>query len=136
MTKTYDQKTSATLPRLRLLQAIHLQLQSDSSPTHQTHPPTIPFTWTSEAEEAFNWLKELFTSAPILIQPDPSRQLVVEVDVSDSGVGAVLSQHSNPDQKLHSCAFFSRHLFPTEHNYNVGNRELLTIKLALEEWRH
>jgi hypothetical protein len=27
-------------------------------------------------------------------------------------------------------------LTPPERNYDVGNRELLTVKLALEEWRH
>ena len=37
---------------------------------------------------------------------------------------------------LHPCAFFSRRLSPAEQNYDVGNRELLAIKLALEEWRH
>lgn len=31
--------------------------------------------------------------------------------------------------------FFSRKLSPAERNYDIGNRELLTIKLALEEWR-
>lgn len=25
---------------------------------------------------------------------------------------------------------------PAERNYNVGDRELLAVKLALEEWRH
>uniref|UniRef100_A0A8C7Y809 ribonuclease H n=1 Tax=Oryzias sinensis TaxID=183150 RepID=A0A8C7Y809_9TELE len=55
------------------------------------------FSWTPEAQEAFDRLKGLFVSAPILIQPDPSRQFVVEVDASDSGVGAVLSQkNTNP----------------------------------------
>uniref|UniRef100_A0A8C7XSH6 Gypsy retrotransposon integrase-like protein 1 n=1 Tax=Oryzias sinensis TaxID=183150 RepID=A0A8C7XSH6_9TELE len=38
--------------------------------------------------------------------------------------------------KLKPCAFFSRKLSPSEQNYDVGNRELLAIKLALEEWRH
>uniref|UniRef100_A0A3P9MH64 Gypsy retrotransposon integrase-like protein 1 n=2 Tax=Oryzias latipes TaxID=8090 RepID=A0A3P9MH64_ORYLA len=38
--------------------------------------------------------------------------------------------------KLKPCAFFSRKLSPTEQNYDVGNRELLAIKLALDEWRH
>ena len=37
---------------------------------------------------------------------------------------------------MHPCAFFSRRLSPTEQNYDVGNRELLAIKLALEEWKH
>ncbi|KAI2644484.1 Transposon Tf2-6 polyprotein [Labeo rohita] len=37
---------------------------------------------------------------------------------------------------MHPCAFFSRKLTPAERNYDVGNRELLAMKLALEEWRH
>lgn len=97
---------------------------------------SISFSWTPEAEEAFVHLKELFTSAPILVQPDPSRKFMVEVDALDIGMGAVLSQHSGQDQKLHPCAFFSRHFSPAECNYNTGNCELLDIKLALGKWRH
>ncbi len=32
--------------------------------------------------------------------------------------------------------FFSHRLSPAERNYDIGNRELLAVKLALEEWRH
>ncbi|KAI2657473.1 Transposon Tf2-11 polyprotein [Labeo rohita] len=53
-----------------------------------------------------------------------------------SGVGAVLSQAVGEPPILHPCAFYSRKLSPVEQNYDVGNRELLAIKLALEEWRH
>ena len=81
-------------------------------------------------------LKERFTSAPILVFPDPGRQFIVDVDASDTGVGAVLSQRSVKDQKVQPCAFFSRKLSPAERNYDIGNRELLAVKLALEEWRH
>ncbi len=91
--------------------------------------------WEGRAEEAFQRLKTAFTSAPILTIPDPSLQFVV-VDASDVGVGAVLSQRSSSDNKLHPCAFLSRKLSSTERNYDVGNRELLAIKVALEEWRH
>ncbi len=31
---------------------------------------------------------------------------------------------------------FSHRLSPAERNYDIGNRELLAVKLALEEWRH
>uniref|UniRef100_A0A3P9J974 Gypsy retrotransposon integrase-like protein 1 n=1 Tax=Oryzias latipes TaxID=8090 RepID=A0A3P9J974_ORYLA len=61
---------------------------------------------------------------------------MVEVDASESGVGAVLSQRSSSDRKMHPCAFFSRQLSPAERNYDVGNRELLAVVLALKEWRH
>uniref|UniRef100_A0A3B3XW38 Gypsy retrotransposon integrase-like protein 1 n=1 Tax=Poecilia mexicana TaxID=48701 RepID=A0A3B3XW38_9TELE len=95
-----------------------------------------PFVWSSEADKAFKELKRKFSTAPILIQPDPSRQFILEVDASDTGVGAVLSQVSPSDNKLHPSAFFSRRLSQAERNYDVGNKELLAIKLALEEWRH
>jgi hypothetical protein len=46
-------------------------------------------------------LKHSFTTVPILVPPDPSRQLVVEADASDVGVGADLSQRSALVLKLH-----------------------------------
>lgn len=39
----------------------------------------------------------LFISAPILIMPDIDRQFVVEVEASNTGVGAILSQRSEID---------------------------------------
>lgn len=33
-------------------------------------------------------------------------------------------------------ASYSKKLSPEERNYDISYRELLTIKLALEEWRH
>ncbi|XDV37360.1 hypothetical protein PO909_006967 [Leuciscus waleckii] len=98
--------------------------------------PRTTFRWSDTAEAVFAKLKSRFVSAPILVAPDPSRQFVVEVDASEVGVGAVLSQRSSTDDKMHPCAFFSHRLSPAERNYDIGNRELLAVKLALEEWRH
>ncbi len=93
------------------------------------------FSWSSQAQTAFESLKSRFSSAPILTTPDPSRQFIVEVDASEVGVGGVLSQRSPSDEKIHPCAFFSHSLTPPppERNYDIGNRELLAVKLALEE---
>ncbi|KAG1930238.1 retrotransposable element [Pimephales promelas] len=96
----------------------------------------VQFSWTQEAQTAFDRLKSLFPSAPILRSPDVSRQFIVEVDASEVGVGAILSQRSSSDEKVHPCAYFSHRLSPAERNYDVGNRELLAIRLALGEWRH
>ncbi len=60
----------------------------------------------------------------------------MEVDASEVGVGAVLSQCSSSDNKMYPCAFFSHRLSSAERNYDIYNRELLAVKLPLEEWHH
>ncbi len=90
--------------------------------------------WTPAAIAAFQKLKERFTTAPILYHPDPDQEFTVEA--SSTGIGAILSQRHGDPSKLYPCAFHSRKLTPTEQNYDVGNRELLAMKAAFEEWRH
>lgn len=84
---------------------------------------------------AFNALKEAFTRAPVLAHFEPGRQLVVETDASDYAIAAVLSIIGNDDD-LHPIAFHSRSLSPAELNYDVHNKELLSIFDAFHEWRH
>ncbi len=92
--------------------------------------------WTPAAVEAFDQLKHRFTTAPILHHPDPDLPFIVEVDASNIGIGAILSQRQGSPAKMYPCAFYSRKLTPSERNYDVGDRELLAMKSALEEWRH
>ena len=80
------------------------------------------FLWTPEADLAFQQLKDKFTSAVILIQPNPDQQFILEMDASLSGVGAVLSQRSQSEGKLHRYTFFSQKLSIAEQNNDVGNR--------------
>uniref|UniRef100_A0A8C5R8C8 Gypsy retrotransposon integrase-like protein 1 n=1 Tax=Leptobrachium leishanense TaxID=445787 RepID=A0A8C5R8C8_9ANUR len=94
------------------------------------------FCWSTEAQQAFNALKHRFSTAPILVLPDPLRPYEVEVDASDVGIGAVLTQRRPPEQMAHPVAYYSRKLTSAETNYDVGDRELLAIKCALTEWRH
>ncbi len=96
--------------------------------TAMTKRNTSRLVWPSEALQSFKELKARFTSAPILRHPDPECQFTVEVDASNTGVGAVLSQRHGEPAKLYPCAFFSRKLSAAERNYDVGNRELLAMK--------
>uniref|UniRef100_A0A673AZW0 Reverse transcriptase/retrotransposon-derived protein RNase H-like domain-containing protein n=1 Tax=Sphaeramia orbicularis TaxID=375764 RepID=A0A673AZW0_9TELE len=91
---------------------------------HALTSPKSLFSWSPEAEAAFVRLKRAFTSAPILSVPDPVGQFVVEVDASDLGVGAVISQCSPKDNKLHPCAFLSRKLSKAERNYDISTKRL------------
>ncbi|KAK1785900.1 hypothetical protein P4O66_017542 [Electrophorus voltai] len=98
--------------------------------------PARRIKWTTEIEKAFKELKTTFSTAPVLQQPNPERTFVVEVDASDIGVGAALSQHTGERGGLQPIAYFSWKLSPAEWSYGVGDRELLAMKLAFEEWRH
>ncbi len=64
------------------------------------------FCWSSQAQTAFESLKSRFILAPILNTSDLSPQFIVELDASEVGVGAVLSQRLSSDEKIHPCAFF------------------------------
>lgn len=103
---------------------------SIAAPLHALTSFKVQFTWSLGAEEAFQLLKNWFTTAPILTLPDADLPFVVEVDTSTTGVGAVLSQRGLLDGKLHPCAFFSHRLSPAEKNYDVGDRELLAVKVG------
>jgi len=59
----------------------------------------ITFIWTIDQENAFKRLKELLTSAPILIYPDFTKKFYLYTDASDSGLGAVLSQKDDENRE-------------------------------------
>ena len=73
---------------------------SVASPLTSLTSVKTQFSWSPAVDAAFSRLKCLFSSAPVLFHPDPAVQFVEEVDASDTGVGAVLSQRSTSDQKL------------------------------------
>ena len=78
-----------------------------AAPLHALTSPQVKFQWNSQADLAFQKLRESFTLAPIPMLPDTSLQFVVEVDDSDLGFGAILSHQSQEDNKLHPCAFLT-----------------------------
>ena len=92
--------------------------------------------WDSSEASAFQKLKELVTSAPVLTTPADDQPFRIEADSSDFATSAVLSQLSAEDQKWHLVAFLSKSLSETEQNYEIHDKEMLAIIRALEEWRH
>jgi len=52
------------------------------------------FHWSDRCEEAFQKLRTLLTSAPILAQPDPTKPFDVYCDASGTGIGCVLMQEN------------------------------------------
>jgi hypothetical protein len=50
------------------------------------------FKWSPQCEEVFLTLKKLFTTAPVLAQPDIEKPFDVYCDASGMGIGGVLMQ--------------------------------------------
>jgi transposase InsO family protein len=92
------------------------------------------FIWSTNANSAFEGLKQAFTSAPILIHVDPAKRFVLEADASDFALGSVLSQ-TGDDGRLHPVAFHSRKFEPAEINYEIHDKELLAIVDSFQQWR-
>ena len=93
----------------------------------------IKWTWTPSCQDAFDKLKEMFTTGPILTHFDDTRPTKLETDASDFALGAVLSQLCE-DEKWHPVAFHSRKFLPAEINYDVHDKEMAGIVAAFKEW--
>src|SRR5882672_3670751 len=106
-----------------------------AKPLHQLTKKGEAWRWTEDKWKAFEELKRLITSTPILVQPDQSAQFRLEMDASGYTTGAVLSQLFE-DDKWHPVGFMSKSLSSAERNYEIHDKELLSIVRGLEEWRH
>jgi hypothetical protein len=83
-------------------------------------------------QAVFEALKAALMSAPLLLQPDVWKPFFIECDMSDYATGAILSQ-KDKNGKLHPVASLSKSMAPAEQNYNIFDKELLTIICAFKE---
>jgi len=96
---------------------------------------TVPFDWSTVANDSFLLLKKRFSSAPTLSFFDFNKPAIVETDASDFGISAILSQYDDHGV-LHPVAFHSRQLTSAEINYDTHDKELLAIVDSFLVWRH
>ena len=92
------------------------------------------FSWSTAAQDAFEKLKSLLISAPILQACDPNKPKRLETDASNVAIGGVL--HQKHDGKWHPVAFYSQKLNGAQINYPIHEKELLALIQALKLWRH
>ena len=90
--------------------------------------------WTEQCQQAWQRLKDLLCSAPVLKSPDFSQPFILQTDASERGVGAVLSQVDNMG-KDHPVAYYSKKLLPREVRYSTVEKECLAIRLATDFFR-
>ncbi|KAD4179279.1 hypothetical protein E3N88_27870 [Mikania micrantha] len=88
------------------------------------------FKWNEEATVAFEKLKNILMTAPVLKLPNFAQPFIVECDASSEGVGAILIQDNHP------VAYFSKGFSINYKLKSAYDRELLALVLAVQKWSH
>ncbi|GBN22626.1 Retrovirus-related Pol polyprotein from transposon 297 [Araneus ventricosus] len=89
--------------------------------------------WGEPERKAFESLKKVLISPPVLSQPDGSKPFIIRTDASSYALGAVLIQGEKPEE--HVIEYASRLMSSAERNYSTTEREALAVVWALEKFR-
>ena len=93
----------------------------------------VKYIWSEECSNAFNKIKRLLTTSPVLITADYTEQFTLFVDASDVGAGAVITQRGN-DETDHPVSFYSKKFDKHQRNYSTIEKECLSLILALQHF--
>ena len=77
-----------------------------------------PWIWTRLQQNAFDTLKQIFSSAPVLLIPDVTCPFTVMTNTSLLAAGAVLMQ-TDDNGDHHPCAYFSKTFALAKQNYDI-----------------
>ena len=105
-----------------------------ASPLYALTKKDVSFIWGPECQQAFERLKELLRTPPVLRFPDFTCPFILETDASGTGLGAVLAQEQ-PDGAVHPIAYASRSLQKHEQNYGITELEALGVVWAVKNFR-
>ena len=93
----------------------------------------VPFAWSQACEDAFDKLKTMSVSPPIMRSPNWELPFEIMCDASDYAIGAVLGQRE--DKKAFVIYYASKTLDSAQANYTTMEKEFLAVVFALEKFR-
>ena len=94
------------------------------------------FSWTDAAQAAFEQLKEVLCSPPLLRLPRLNEPFILYSDASHGAIGVVLSQIDPRTKEGYVCEYGSRMFNQAERKMSTPCKELLAIVYGLNRWRH
>jgi hypothetical protein len=94
----------------------------------------MKFLWNNKCQQTFVTLKKTFISDLTLIHFNLERLIIVETNAFDFISDDILSQY-NDENVLRLVVYFSKKHNSIECNYEIYNKELMTIVRFFEEWK-
>ena len=100
------------------------QFSDVTAPLRELIKKNVEFHWTERQENAFNNLKDLLSNSETLQYYDVTKPVMLQVDASQKGLGAVLYQDKGP------VAYASKVMNETRQHYAQIKKELLLFSAA------
>jgi RNase H-like domain found in reverse transcriptase/Reverse transcriptase (RNA-dependent DNA polymerase)/Integrase zinc binding domain/Integrase core domain len=91
------------------------------------------FVWSDDCQIAFDKLKAILKSAPVLLAPNFDKAFKLAVDASDVGAGSVLLQEDSKGVD-HPVCYFSKKFNQQQKNYSTIEKECLALVLAIQHF--
>ena len=109
-------------------------MAGQTAPLYQLTGSCTRWNWTEEHQRAFEDLKKVMTSPPVLGFPNASDLFVLDTDASDLAIGAELSQVQDGKERVISYA--SKTLNSGQQKYCTTRKELLSVVVFTRHYRH
>lgn len=91
------------------------------------------FIWIDKCDIAFEDLKRLVSTTPILWGPNWDFPFRISYNTSDMAIGVVLSQEE--DKKPYFIYYINKNLSPTKLNYTITKKDFLVVIYAINKLR-
>ena len=99
----------------------------------KTRSSYTKFHWDERDQKAFDEIKKILTTEPLLLHPRFDLPFQIASDASGHSLGAVLQQEQ--DGRVGPIAYASRRLTDEERRYSATQRELLSVIWSLKYFR-
>jgi len=91
------------------------------------------FSWSPECHSAFEKIKSILLSAPVLMAADFQKQFKLFMDAGDVDLGAALFQEDSYGVD-HPMCYYSKKLNYHQQNYFTSEKETLALLLSLQHF--
>src|SRR6266540_5349890 len=92
----------------------------------------VSYVWGQEQQQAFERLKQIISSVPVLVHPDFNRPFILYTDASKEGLGAILAQPRQA-KRIHPVTFISYKNNRHKRNYPITDLKGLAVFWAVKK---